>query len=135
MFYIDRDELLYCPPSNTSAADSLKEQAERQYNVIDHYISRGFDRLSFQRFAYAARIPPSFSLSLSESRRESESMRESVMDEYVPSCLLEGYEARSMTKLWNCFGAHFEVQRQFKSGDVRLGKVCPFIGLHQPCLR
>ena len=106
MFYIDRDELLYCPPSaNSTVTESLDEQASRQQKVIDVYIMHGFDRLSFQRFAYAARAPPSISLAASGGGSQSEHVRKSVMDNFVPDCLRDGYEARSMTKLWSCFGA------------------------------
>eukprot|EP00603_Paraphysomonas_imperforata_P010747 CAMPEP_0114470220 /NCGR_PEP_ID=MMETSP0104-20121206/11142_1 /TAXON_ID=37642 ORGANISM="Paraphysomonas imperforata, Strain PA2" /NCGR_SAMPLE_ID=MMETSP0104 /ASSEMBLY_ACC=CAM_ASM_000202 /LENGTH=504 /DNA_ID=CAMNT_0001643943 /DNA_START=325 /DNA_END=1841 /DNA_ORIENTATION=- len=135
MFYIDRDELLYCPsggqegPSLASAAMTLDEQARIQHDVIDHYVNQGFERLSFQRYAYAARLPAGFNESLSEKARAS------VMDRHLPECLQEGYAARNMTALWTCWGVHFERQKQFKSGDIRLGKVCPFVGLHEPCLR
>jgi hypothetical protein len=137
MFYIDRDELLSCPPPAAVTAgnatftmnDSLDDQAATQHAVIDYYTARGFDRLSFQRFAYAARLPSD----LQDS--QSESVRASLMDKHVPDCLREGYAARSMSQLWGCWGGRYERQKQFKSGDVRLGLVCPFVGLHEPCLR
>lgn len=130
MFYIDRDELLYCPPSGENEENtSLNIQANTQREVIDHYISGGYEQLSFQRYAYASRLPPGFNDSLSEN------VRADLMDNWLPDCLEKGYAARSMSALWKCWGKHYEKQRQFKSGDIRLGKVCPFVGLHEMCLR
>ena len=97
-FYVDRDELLYCPPDSKSSSDTLNDQAMRQQNIIDHYVTNGVETLNIQRFAFPARLPPNMTGSVNDR---------DAMNDYVPKCLNEGYRSRSMVKLWGMLWLSF----------------------------
>ena len=54
---------------------------------------------------------------------------------HLSACLKEGYEKRSMRHLWHCFSEASMENTKTKSGDVLLSDKCPFVGVHETCLR
>ena len=54
---------------------------------------------------------------------------------YTSMCMENAYARRNMSQLWECWTDVSIRNTKLKSGDVGVGGVCPFFGVHDACLR
>ena len=116
--YVDRDELLYCPPGQPHISSQKHFQARFLTRFMPHS-----DELLLSRINVASLFSGDI------SRGTAETAITAVLEE----CLTGAYVSRSMEKLWGCYSMAWVPKT--KSKGIYPPDSCPFHELHQPCLR
>jgi len=114
--FVDRDELLYCPITNTS----VSAQRSYQRGIINGYFSSGMHELLISRRNYASFIPGSAEV---KSDRDVQGI--------LAACLSRAYALRRMDKFWECYSQYTVFKSKVKS--IFSADACPLHDLHRGC--
>ena len=158
MLFPDRDEFLYCTPptpkgrpeqrgsSNHTAQKALQH---RHFRML--YRKTKAQSISITRIAHSARYPPppphaphappsdvqSNSTNTKDTAVAYHRNRNVELDiqVYLSACLARAYVQRDMVQLWSCFSSASMHNTKSKSGEILLSQTCPFVGVHDTCVR
>lgn len=144
MLYPDRDEFLVCSQPSTHRENNLSAQKalqRRHFRML--YRRTRAQHILISREAHSAlySLPPDLPASGAGAgtgeviRAHRDSNMKVDIQERLSACLREGYRSRDMVSLWGCFSAAKVANTKGKSGEILLSESCPFVGVHEGCVR
>lgn len=116
-FYVDRDELLFCP----KGGKKIESQKVYQHRFVDGHLAD--DRVDEVLLAR---------LNVASLRIESDAS-EADVNAALEKCLASAYSQRRMDVFWGCYSSAWIPKT--KSKGFYPPDSCPFHELHKPCLR